>query len=390
MAGRRVTRQSQNAIPPPVEGVNHEEANPTNLPPPPTELTTVVMNLAQQVQQIQATLGMMLQAGQGTPPPAGPANATPEGNHPAPQPHIAQQPAAVQGNFPYPQPLYGVYPPGQMDQSRMVERFLKMKPKEFNGKQYGTLWPAQWVDEMERNFRMMTVTEEEKVLCATFMLKGDAHQWWGATEGYLLTKHAQLNWAVFKEAFFEKYFPQSFRDNMEKEFLSLYQGQMTVDAYQQRFEELFFFAPLSLKEETSKARRFVLGLRGSIRELIVGLEKKIYNEAVQVARVVESSQRESFNFHNRGTKRTAGNGYNGGNSKSYKPFRPQGPAAPVKYNPQQQSKPTYEGPKCFNCGQPGHMMKECPKPKKTTQQGRVYAVTSEEAAASPDVVTGMN
>ncbi|KAJ4979272.1 hypothetical protein NE237_010052 [Protea cynaroides] len=35
------------------------------------------------------------------------------------------------------------------------------------------------------------------------------------------------------------------------------------------------------------------------------------------------------------------------------------------------------------------MARECTKPKKQLQQGRVYAVTSEDAAASPDVVTGI-
>ncbi|KAJ4974519.1 hypothetical protein NE237_007693 [Protea cynaroides] len=35
------------------------------------------------------------------------------------------------------------------------------------------------------------------------------------------------------------------------------------------------------------------------------------------------------------------------------------------------------------------MARECPKPKKQLHQGWVYAVTSEDAAASPDVVTGI-
>ncbi|KAJ4980845.1 hypothetical protein NE237_031682 [Protea cynaroides] len=358
MSGRRVTRQNRNAVPPPppVEETsqennyapgNPEQANSINLPPPPPELATMVMNLAQQMQpmqhaqaQMQVTMGIMFQATQAAPMQSGQASAAPMGNHPAPQ--TPQQPAAqipvqapkaAQVNYQYPPHMFGAYPQNQLDHSQLVERFLKMKPKEFNDKLSDPLWPAHWIDEMERNFLMMTTIEDEKVLCATFMLKGDAHHWWKYPRAYLLTKHALLTWAIYKEAFFEKYFPRSFRDSMEKEFLSLYQGQMSVDAYQQRYEELFFFAPLSMQEEETKIRRFVTGLRGSIREHVLGLEKKIYNEAVQIARVIESIQKESYFTQNRGIKRPAGNSYNGGNNKTFKPFRAQGFTAAPRTTP---------------------------------------------------------
>ncbi|KAJ4954190.1 hypothetical protein NE237_031022 [Protea cynaroides] len=150
MAGRRITRQSQNAVPPPppmeeasqeniyaqgnpqvAPSVNQGQENPTNLPPPPLELTTVVMNLAQQLQQMQraqaqmqAAMGMMLQTTHVTPMQTGQTSAAPVGNHPAPQtpqPPAAQipvpSPEAVQVNYQYPQPMFGAYPQNQMDHS---------------------------------------------------------------------------------------------------------------------------------------------------------------------------------------------------------------------------------------------------------------------------------
>ena len=156
--------------------VAHSQGNLINLPPPPPKLATAVINLAQQLQHMQqvqahmqAVMGMMFQAAHATPMLTGQTSAAPVGNNPAPQtpqPPAAQAPVpnpeVVQGNYQYPPPMYGAYAQNQLDHSRLIEHFLKMKPKEFNGKPSDPLWPAHWVDEMERNFMMMTVTEEEK------------------------------------------------------------------------------------------------------------------------------------------------------------------------------------------------------------------------------------
>ncbi|KAJ4966308.1 hypothetical protein NE237_018157 [Protea cynaroides] len=166
---------------------------------------------------------------------------------------------------------------------------------------------------------------------------------------------------------------------------------MTVDAYQQRYEELFFFAPASMQEENTKTQRFVMGLRESIREHVLGLEKKVYNEAVQIARVIESSQKESYFSQNRGIKRPNENSCNQRNTRTFKSFRTQGFNAAAKTTPatQPQQKQNNERVKCFNCNQVGHYSRECPKPRKQLQQRKVYAVTSEDVVASPDVVTGI-
>ncbi|KAJ4978023.1 hypothetical protein NE237_008803 [Protea cynaroides] len=58
----------------------------------------------------------------------------------------------------------------------------------------------------------------------------------------------------------------------------------------------------AMQEENTKTRRFVMGLRGSIHEHVLGLEKKIYNEAAQIARVIELSQKESYFAQNRESK----------------------------------------------------------------------------------------
>ncbi|KAJ4961215.1 hypothetical protein NE237_021125 [Protea cynaroides] len=128
---------------------------------------------------MQVAMGIMFQATQAAPMHTGQASAAPVSNHPAPQTPqqpaaqiLVQVPGAAQGNYQYPPHMFGANPQNQLDHSRLVERFLKMKPKEFNGKPSDPLWPAHWIDEMERNFLMMTITEEEKVLCAHLHAQG--------------------------------------------------------------------------------------------------------------------------------------------------------------------------------------------------------------------------
>ncbi|KAJ4962640.1 hypothetical protein NE237_022579 [Protea cynaroides] len=143
---------------------------------------------------------------------------TRRGRNPIPPPPLVEENSHEN---PKRQENQNVVPPEANDQANLTNlpappTDLATMPKEYNGKPADPLWPAHWIDEMERYFMMMTVNEEEKMLCATFMRKGNAHHWWKSTQNYLLTKHAQLTWAIYKEAFFEKYFSRIFRDAMEE------------------------------------------------------------------------------------------------------------------------------------------------------------------------------
>ena len=62
------------------------------------------------------------------------------------------------------------------------------------------------------------MADEQKTGFATFMLKGEANYWWKANK----TRAGEgiITWERFKEVFFETYFPESKKQEMEVKFWS--------------------------------------------------------------------------------------------------------------------------------------------------------------------------
>ena len=109
-----------------------------------------------------------------------------------------------------------------------IQQFRKLGPPSF----LGNLDPTKaesWIMQMEKIFDVIGCTELQKVSFASFMLKGEAEHWWISTKKTLpLEEYEILTWRIFLEAFYEKYFPESVRDEKEVEFIELIQGNKTV------------------------------------------------------------------------------------------------------------------------------------------------------------------
>ena len=141
---------------------------------------------------------------------------------------------------------------------------------------------------MEKFFDVIGCTEVQKVSFASFMLKGEAEYWWRSTKKTVpLEEDEILTWTVFLDAFYEKYFLESVRDEKEVEFMELIQGNKTVLQYEAKFTELSRFAPHIVADDVRKAKKFQRGLRPSIRTRMATLRLKSYFEVVETAKVVE-------------------------------------------------------------------------------------------------------
>ncbi|KAJ9567039.1 hypothetical protein OSB04_003005 [Centaurea solstitialis] len=146
----------------------------------------------------------------------------------------------------------------------------------------------QWVQNTEKVFRTIRVSDEDKVRYASAMLTDRALVWWDNTyESLDSNTRENMLWDEFRSKFFEQYCPMDLQRRLEKEFWDLKQGTMTVMEYETEFNRKLRFAQRFLSTEDDKVERFVGGLRKEIRNFLVNREVPSFVKAVEFARRCE-------------------------------------------------------------------------------------------------------
>ncbi|XP_008776446.1 uncharacterized protein LOC103696552 [Phoenix dactylifera] len=146
---------------------------------------------------------------------------------------------------------------------------------------------------MEKAFRAMGCTEEEKIRFATYMLQDRAHHWWESVERTMMQDAGFVTWPGFRMAFYSKYFPSSRIKELEREFLSLSQGSTTVEDYEAEFDRLSRFAPSLVQDPKSRMRRFEEGLRPRLRQGLATVHSTDYDDLVDRAKNMEIIWKET-------------------------------------------------------------------------------------------------
>ncbi|MQM07818.1 hypothetical protein Taro_040664 [Colocasia esculenta] len=138
----------------------------------------------------------------------------------------------------------------------MMERFKRMTPPLFKGESDHIL-AESWLRETEKIFRAIRCAEEERER---------ADVWWSSVLRTQFGDGAmEVAWVEFVSLFRVKYIPEHVQDRMEQEFLTLTQGSMSVLEYEARFVELSKYAPHIVADEQRKVKKFIMGLKSSLR-----------------------------------------------------------------------------------------------------------------------------
>ncbi|XP_051117314.1 uncharacterized protein LOC127242023 [Andrographis paniculata] len=115
----------------------------------------------------------------------------------------------------------------------VCERFRKLNPPIFEDAT-DPLAAEDWLRTLNNMFQYSIIPDTEKVLCASFMLRGSAGHWWDTVKS--IEDVAVMTWERFKEIFRNKYFTALVRIMKMNEFIQLKQGNVTVTDYLCKFE----------------------------------------------------------------------------------------------------------------------------------------------------------
>ena len=127
---------------------------------------------------------------------------------------------------------------------------VRMNPYEFLGSQTNED-PQNFLDEMKKIFEVMQVTRNDRVELASYQLKDIAHIWytrWKVNRGVDATP---ITWDCFSKTFPDRFFPIELREAKDLEFMNLRPGNMTVQEYGLKFNQLSRYAPHMVADSKS-------------------------------------------------------------------------------------------------------------------------------------------
>ncbi|KAL5564893.1 hypothetical protein UlMin_028057 [Ulmus minor] len=129
-----------------------------------------------------------------------------------------------------------------------------MKPVEFLGSS-DPLEAEEWLSSIETILEFMELSDREKVMCASYMLRKDARYWW---ESVKLRRNVHtMTWREFVGEFNQKYYNQVVMRVKQKEFLNLKHGNMTVIEAVTKFEQLARLCPSLVATEEERTRKMM-------------------------------------------------------------------------------------------------------------------------------------
>ncbi|GJU01043.1 putative reverse transcriptase domain-containing protein [Tanacetum coccineum] len=292
---------------------------------------------------------------------------------------------------------------------------------------------------MELVFHISGCAIDNQVKFATCTLLGAALTWWNGHVRTLCHDAAYaMTWGTLKKKFTDKYYPKGKIKKLEIELWNLRVRGNDVAAYTQRFQELALMCTKFLTGETEKIDKYISGLPDNIHGNVMSARPKILDDAIELAndlmdqklrtyaerqndnkRKADDSSRNNQQPHkkqNVARAYTAGPGEKKAYTRNlplcvkcnyhhtkqcapkcgnYKRYGHATNDCRVNTNNNNNNNKNQKAGACYECGNTGHIKKNCPKlkncgngNKNSTAQERAYALGGRDASPDSNVITG--
>nr|GEU42404.1 putative reverse transcriptase domain-containing protein [Tanacetum cinerariifolium] len=257
--------------------------------------------------------------------------------------------------------------------------FMKCQPLNFKGTE-GIVGLSQWLKKMESVFHISGCAIDNQMKFATCTLLGAVLTWWNG--------HVRTLGKIKK---------------LEIKLWNLRVKGNDVAAYTQCFQELALMCTKFLANETEKVDKYISGLPDNIHENVMSARPKTLDETIELDNDLMDHKFHTYAERQNDNKSKTDDSSR--NSQQQQPHKKQNVARVYTAGPGEKKVNTttttnnnnrnQKAGACYECGNTGHIKKNCPKRKNRgngnrngVAQGRAYVLGGSDASPNSNVITG--
>jgi hypothetical protein len=149
------------------------------------------------------------------------------------------------------------------------------------------------VREMEAVIRISECTEEQKVKFASHSFVSEALCWWeNIVQAMGQRPIGRMKWKQFKQLVIDQYCHASELSSLEKKFVNLEAGDLSLQEYTTKFNRMDRLLPDMVKPETRRIERFISGLPMDIKGHVISSRPTTFQSAVDLSRILYRERTE--------------------------------------------------------------------------------------------------